>query len=176
MTTPSAPIATTTGPATAAGASPAGAAVAPRADSAAVSGLGSSQGKTTIADTVVAKVAGIATREVPGVHGFGGSAARAFGAISERIPGARASSTQGVSVEVGERQAAVDLTIVVEYGVAVVELARAIRRNVIGAVEQMIGLEVVEVNINVVDLHLPSADEDDDTTAPAPARSTTRVQ
>lgn len=138
--------------------------------------LETSQGKTTIADAVVSKVAGLAAREVPGVHGFGGGAARAFGAITERIPGGRASSSQGVSVEVGERQAAIDLTIVVEYGVAIAELARGIRRNVIGAVEQMTGLQVVEVNINVVDLHLPSDDSDDEQQDQAPARSANRVQ
>ena len=132
--------------------------------------LESAHGKTTIADAVVSKVAGLAAREVPGVYGFGGSAARAFGAITERIPGGRASTTQGVSVEVGERQAAVDLTIVVEYGVAIADLARAIRRNVIGAIEQMTGLEVVEVNINVVDLHLPDADDDTEPAQPAPNR------
>lgn len=138
--------------------------------------LESAQGKTTIADAVVAKVAGIAAREVPGVHGFGGGAARAFGAITERIPGGRASNTQGVSVEVGERQAAVDLTIVVEYGVAIADLARAIRRNVIGAIEQMTGLEVVEVNINVVDLNVASDDDQDQDQDQAPARPTNRVQ
>ncbi|GAA4821019.1 hypothetical protein GCM10023201_03220 [Actinomycetospora corticicola] len=126
------------------------------------SALDTPEGKTTISDSVVSKVAGIAAREIPGVYGFGGGAARAFGAISERISGGRSSSTQGVSVEVGERQAAIDLTVVVEYGVGIAELARAIRRNVIGAVEQMTGLDVVEVNINVVDLHLPSDDNDDD--------------
>jgi len=130
--------------------------------------LDTSQGKTTISDAVVSKVAGIAAREVPGVYGFGGGAARAFGAITERIPGGRASSTQGVSVEVGERQAAVDLTIVVEYGVSITQLARAIRRNVIGAIEQMTGLQVVEVNINVNDLHV--ADEGDDRTDAATPR------
>ena len=134
-------------------------------------GLDTSEGKTTIADAVVSKIAGLAAREVPGVYGFGGSAARAFGAITERIPGGRASSTQGVSVEVGERQAAIDLTIVVEHGVAIADLARAIRRNVIGAIEQMTGLEVVEVNINVTDLHLPSNDDDQDSQpAPTPNR------
>ncbi len=115
-------------------------------------------------------VAGLAAREIPGVHGFGGGASRAFSAITERIPGSRASTTQGVSVEVGEKQAAVDLTIVVEYGVAIADLARSIRRNVIGAIEQMTSLEVVEVNINVVDLHLPSDDSDDEDSAPAPNR------
>jgi uncharacterized alkaline shock family protein YloU len=117
-----------------------------------------SQGKITIADTVVSKIAGLATKQVTGVAGFGSGAARAMGAVRERIPGARASSSQGVAVEVGERQAAIDLTIVVEYGVAIVELARAIRRNVIGSIEQMTGLEVVEVNISVVDLQLPGED------------------
>lgn len=142
----------------------------PASTSSAGSELETPHGKTTIADAVVSKVAGLAAREVPGVYGFGGSAARAFGAITERIPGGRASTTQGVSVEVGERQAAVDLTIVVEYGVAIADLARAIRRNVIGAIEQMTGLEVVEVNINVVDLHLPDSDDGDDQPAPAPNR------
>lgn len=131
--------------------------------------LETSQGKTTIAETVVSKIAGLATRQVNGVAGFGSGAARAMGAVRERIPGARASSSQGVAVEVGERQAAVDLTIVVEYGVAIVELARAIRRNVIGSIEQMTGLEVVEVNISVVDLQLPGEDTGDEQ-ARQPAR------
>jgi uncharacterized alkaline shock family protein YloU len=122
------------------------------------SDLETSEGKTTIADTVVSKIAGLATRQVNGVAGFGSGAARAMSAVRERIPGAQASSSQGVTVEVGERQAAVDLTIVVEYGVAIVELARAIRRNVIASIEQMTGLEVVEVNISVVDLRLPGED------------------
>ena len=112
------------------------------------SDLETSQGNTTIADIVVSKIAG-----------FGSGAARVMGAVRERIPGARSSSSQGVAVEVGERQAAVDLTIVVDYGVAIVELARAIRRNVIGSIEQMTGLEVVEVNISVVDLQLPGEEE-----------------
>lgn len=122
------------------------------------SDLETSQGRTTIAEVVVSKIAGLATRQVDGVAGFGSGAARAMSAVRERIPGARASSSQGVVVEVGERQAAVDLVIVVEYGVAIVELARAIRRNVITSIEQMTGLDVVEVNISVVDLQLPSDD------------------
>lgn len=137
--------------------------------------LESTQGRTTIADGVVAKIAGLAAREVDGVHGFGTSAARAFGAITERIPGGRSSTTQGVSVEVGERQAAVDLTIVVDYGIAIADLARATRRNVITAVQQMTGLEVVEVNVNVVDLHLPGDDTDGDDD-PAATTAAARVR
>lgn len=129
--------------------------------------LASSQGRTTVADAVVQKIAGCATREVSGVHDFGGGASRTFGAITERIPGGRASSSRGVTVEVGEKQAAIDLDIVVEYGVPIGPLAQSIRRNVIGAVEQMSGLEVVEVNINVNDLHLPGEDRTDESSEPA---------
>ncbi|MGC7097695.1 Asp23/Gls24 family envelope stress response protein [Amycolatopsis lurida] len=122
------------------------------------SDLVTTEGITTIADTVVRKVAGLAASEISGVHALGGGASRAFNALRERIPGATASAGQGVSVEVGERQAAVDLQLEVEYGVAIAELSRAVRRNVITAVERMTGLQVVEVNITVADVHLPDED------------------
>ncbi|GAA4545598.1 Asp23/Gls24 family envelope stress response protein [Pseudonocardia xishanensis] len=126
------------------------------------------QGKTTIAASVVQKIAGIAAREISGVHSMGGGISRTFGAIRERIPGGGtgASNIAGVQVEVGEKQAAVDLDIVVEYGASIVDLARAVRRNVITAVERMTGLEVIEVNIAVNDIHLP---EEDDQPTPSPA-------
>ncbi|MCW2757018.1 MAG: stress protein Gls24 family, partial [Nocardioidaceae bacterium] len=91
-------------------------------------------GRTTIADTVVSKIAGIAAREVNGVHDLGGTTARTVGALRERIPGSTSNLSQGVSVEVGERQAAVDLDLVAEYGVALADLAGAVRSNVIGAI------------------------------------------
>ena len=123
------------------------------------SALQTSQGNTTIADGVVQKIAGLAAREVSGVYALGGGAARAFGALRERIPGATQTAGQGVSVEVGEKQAAVDLDIVTEYGAPIAEIARSVRRNVINAVEGMTGLQVTEVNIAVNDIHLPSDDE-----------------
>lgn len=132
-----------------------------REENSPVSRLVSNQGTTTIADTVVQKIAGLATREIPGVHDLGTGTARALGALRERIPGATASAGQGVAVEVGEKQAAVDLQIVVEYGVAITDLSRSIRRNVITSIEQMTGLEVVEVNINVSDVHIPSDDDNE---------------
>jgi len=125
------------------------------------SALVTEQGKTTIADTVVAKIAGIAAREVSGVHALGGGAARAVGSLRERIPGGRTNHSQGVSVEVGERQAAVDVQLVAEYGVAITDLAEGIRRNVISAVERMTGLEVTEVNIEVQDVFLQSEEQQD---------------
>lgn len=121
-----------------------------------------SSGRTSIASSVVQKVAGIAAREISGVYAMGGGVSRAFGAIRERVPGGSGtSSISGVTVEVGEKQTAIDLDIVVEYGAAIVDLARAVRRNVITGVERMTGLEVTEVNIAVNDIHLPSEDEPD---------------
>lgn len=116
------------------------------------------RGRTSIADTVVAKIAGIATREVDGVHDLGGATERVVGKVRDVLPGTTASTTQGITVEVGERQAAVDVSIVADYGVAIHRLAAAIRRNVISAIEQMTGLEVTEVNVTVHDI---SFDDDD---------------
>jgi uncharacterized alkaline shock family protein YloU len=127
------------------------------------SALVTQQGRTTIADTVVAKIAGIAAGEVSGVHALGGGAARAVGALRERIPGGtRVNHGQGVTVEVGERQAAIDIQLVAQYGVSIADLAASIRRNVIGSIEGMTGLEVSEVNIEVQDVHLPTEDDEQD--------------
>lgn len=124
--------------------------------------LESTQGRTTIADTVVSKIAGIATREVTGVYALGGGTARAVGAIRERIPGSSTNHSQGISVEVGEKEAAIDIQLVAEYGVSIADLAKGIRTNVINAVERMIGLSVVEVNIEVQDIHIEADESGDD--------------
>lgn len=126
-------------------------------------------GRTSVADVVVSKIAGMAAREVTGVHSLGGSTARAIGALRERIPGGRVNVQQGISVEVGDRQAAVDISIVAEYGVAIHELAEAIRRNIILSVEEMTGLQVTEVNVTVHDVHLPEDDEPEEDAEPAKA-------
>jgi hypothetical protein len=70
-----------------------------------------------------------ATREVDGVYSMGTGSARMIGAVRQRVPGTRTSETQGVAVEVGERQAAADLDLVVEYGVSIPDLAAAVRGN-----------------------------------------------
>lgn len=121
------------------------------------------RGRTTIADGVVEKIAGLAAREVVGVHamGSGSGLSRTFGAVRDRVPGgAKSAVSRGVKAEVGEVQTALDLEIVVEYGVSIRDVARAVRENVVSAVERMTGLEVVEVNIAVSDVKLP--DEDDE--------------
>ncbi|MBP8535108.1 Asp23/Gls24 family envelope stress response protein [Streptomyces sp. MK37H] len=114
-----------------------------------------SRGRTTIADTVAEKIAGMATREVPGIHNLGSGMARTIGGVRERMPGGQPSITRGVHVEVGEHQTAVDLDVVVDYGFPIVDVAADVRTNVIEAVERMTGLEVVEVNVAVDDIHLP---------------------
>jgi uncharacterized alkaline shock family protein YloU len=121
------------------------------------------QGQTTIADVVVTKVAGIAAREVGGVHALGGGVTRAFGAVTQRLPGTDP-MTQGVSVEVGETEAAVDLTVVIDYGESIPRVAAAVRENIIRRIEGICGLAVKEVNIAVTDLYFPGEDE------PQPAR------
>jgi uncharacterized alkaline shock family protein YloU len=121
-----------------------------------------SRGRTTIADGVVEKIAGLAARDVPGVYALGSGMARTFGAMRDRVPGGGSRQpARGVSAEVGDVQTALDLELVVEYGVAISELARSVRENVISAVERMAGLEVVEVNIAVSDVNLPD-DQDED--------------
>jgi uncharacterized alkaline shock family protein YloU len=130
--------------------------------------LATDDGQISVAESVVQKIAGKACREISGVHAMGTSGSRAFGAIRERIPGSSGPSfAQGVGVEVGEQEAAIDLDIVVEYGVGIAELGRSIQRNVKQAVERMTGLRVVEVNIAVDDVYLP---DDSDQQAAAPSR------
>jgi uncharacterized alkaline shock family protein YloU len=125
-------------------------------------GLQTSQGTTSIADIVVSKIAGIAAKDVSGVYSLGSGSSRAMSAVRERIPGGRVNHAQGISVEVGEKQAAVDIDMVAEYGVAISDLASGVRRNVIASIERMTGLEVTEVNISVADIHLSEDEQDDD--------------
>lgn len=125
------------------------------------SALTTERGTTTIADSVVSKIAGIAARDVTGVHAVGNGAARALGSIRERIPGGSTNYSQGVRVDVGQSEAAIDVEIVAEYGAAIADVAEAVRTNVSGSIERMTGLKVIEVNIDVNDVWLPEDDQDD---------------
>jgi uncharacterized alkaline shock family protein YloU len=115
-------------------------------------------GKTVINDGVVAKVAGIAAREVAGVFALGGGAARALGAIRGAMNSTDLS--QGISVEVGETQVAIDVTIVVEYPAPLQQVADGVRASIISAVETLVGMQVTEVNVNIVDVHIASDDDE----------------
>lgn len=110
-------------------------------------------GKTTIDDEVVAKIAGIAAREVPGVHALGGGTARAIGTLRNALN--QADYGQGVHVEVGERQVAADLIIVAEYPAALQEIASDVKNAVHKAITQLVGMEVTEVNVRIDDVNIP---------------------
>lgn len=120
-----------------------------------VTTLISDKGKTIISDSVVAKIAGLAAREVEGVHslvahGVGQAVVGLARAISRQ-----ANRDSGILVEVGEREAAVDIRLSADYGVNIPAVAAAVRNNVINRVESMTGLIVKEVNVAVVDLYFP---------------------
>jgi uncharacterized alkaline shock family protein YloU len=117
--------------------------------------LQTERGSTSISDSVVAKIAGIASQEVEGVRmGSGGSQA-VSGLIGSITGGSSGSQTQGVSVEVGQEEAAIDLTLTAEYGKSIPQLAEAVRRNVANRVESLVGLRVTEVNITVSNIFFP---------------------
>jgi len=115
-----------------------------------------SLGSIRIADEVVSIIAGLAATEVEGIAGMSGGIA---GGIAEML--GRKNFAKGVKVEVGEKEAAVDLYIIVKYGVRIPDVALAAQENVKQAIENMTGLSVVEVNIHVQGVGFP--DEEDKT-------------
>ena len=117
--------------------------------------LQTDHGTTTIEENVVAKIAGMAARQVPGVYDMGNAVRRAFSAVTDRIPTGQTNVTGGISVHKGDTQAAIDVTVVVEYGYSILDVSNTIRENLIQQIEGTTGLEVVEVNIDVTDVHLP---------------------
>ena len=116
------------------------------------------EGRTVISETAVAKVVGIAARNVAGVHALGSGTSRSIGAIREVVGGA--DPTQGVRVEVGESQVAVDLILLAEYGYPLQTLANSVRAAVYTAVEELVGRDVIEVNIEITDVFIPPADSE----------------
>jgi uncharacterized alkaline shock family protein YloU len=117
--------------------------------------LSTQNGKTSIEPVVVAKIAARAAREVNGVHelvgsGFGGTVA----GFAEQVTGAAAPTT-GVNVNVANNQATISVTMTVDYGVSIPQVADAVRNNIINRVQSMTGLSVQAVNIGVTDLYVP---------------------
>src|SRR3712207_6523014 len=122
--------------------------------------LQTERGNTSIADSVVSKIAGLAAQEVDGIR-MGSGASQAVGGLLGSITGGSGGSqTQGVSVEVGQEEAAVDLTLTAEYGKSVPQLAEAVRRNVVNRVENLVGLRVTEVNITVSNVFFPQQEQE----------------
>lgn len=119
--------------------------------------LQSDRGTTTISSAVVSQIAGIAAQEIEKVQ-MGGGATAAVGGFLQSVTGGASSGgnySRGVSVEVGQEETAIDLTMAVEYGHSVPQLTEAARRNVINRVENLTGLRVTEVNITVTDVQIP---------------------
>jgi uncharacterized alkaline shock family protein YloU len=117
--------------------------------------LKSERGRTSISDPVVSQIAGIAAQEVEKVQMAGGTTAAVGGFLQSVTGSSSGNYARGVTVEVGEEEAAVDLTMAVEYGYSVPQLTEAVRRNVINRVENLTGLSVTEVNITVNDVQVP---------------------
>ena len=116
-----------------------------------------SLGSIRIADEVVSIIAGLAATEVEGIAGMSGGIA---GGIAEML--GRKNFAKGVKVEVGEKEAAVDLYIIVKYGVRIPDVALAAQENVKQAIETMTGLSVVEVNIHVQGVGFPDEENKPD--------------
>ena len=105
-----------------------------------------------IAETAVAKVAGIAARSVPGVYSLGSVPSRALGAIRDAV--GSSDHAAGVRAEVGETQVAVDISLVASYGTPLHSLADQVRASVYRAVEELVGLQVIEVNVEITDVYV----------------------
>jgi uncharacterized alkaline shock family protein YloU len=129
-----------------------------------VAQLQTDHGSTSIDDSVVAKIAAIAAREVDGVATLGGSLSGALGNVVGRIRGSD-HRTAGVGVEVGSRQAAVDINCQMEYPASIHEVADSVRQNVIDRIQSMTGLDVVEVNIAVNNLVFPGGEDEGEGTS-----------
>ncbi|MGW4967402.1 Asp23/Gls24 family envelope stress response protein [Nonomuraea sp. NPDC004186] len=132
------------------------------------------KGRIKVADEVVEKVAALAALEVTGVADLGGDLARAFESVRDRIGIGSRRANQGVSAQIQDRTVAVSVTIVVEYGHVVMEVASEVKTNVARSVSHMLGMRVAEVNVTVDDVRLPGEprrplhDTSDGDTHPSP--------
>ena len=114
----------------------------------------SALGTIRIADEVVSIIAGLAATEIEGIAGMSGGL---VGGIAEML--GRKNFSKGVKVEVGEREAAIDLYIIVKYGTRIPDVALAAQENIKRAIENMTGLSVVEVNVHVQGVNFPEEEE-----------------
>ncbi|MBR2179258.1 MAG: Asp23/Gls24 family envelope stress response protein [Selenomonadaceae bacterium] len=114
----------------------------------------SALGTIRIADEVVSIIAGLAATEIEGIAGMSGGL---VGGIAEML--GRKNFSKGVKVEVGEREAAIDLYIIVKYGTRIPDVALAAQENIKQAIETMTGLSVVEVNVHVQGVNFPEEEE-----------------
>jgi uncharacterized alkaline shock family protein YloU len=114
------------------------------------------KGRIEVADEVVEKVAGLACMEVEGVADLGGDIERALESVRERIGIGNKRGDQGIKAKINGREVSIDVTIMIEYGHVVMEVARNVKNNVASQTSRMLGLKVVEVNVTVDDVKLPT--------------------
>jgi uncharacterized alkaline shock family protein YloU len=116
----------------------------------------SERGVTTISDTVVSSLAGMAAQEVDGVH-MGGGASRAAGGVLGSITGSE-SRTSGITVEVGRTETAIDLKMGIEYNKNILQTVEEVRRRITERVESMTGLRIKELNATITDITFPETE------------------
>lgn len=116
----------------------------------------SQTGVIRISDDVVATIAGLAATETPGITAMSGGISEG---LARRLSGKNVQ--KGVSVEVGQVEAAIDLRVIVSYGSRIHEVCRTLQHNVKDAVENMTGLTVVEVNVKVEGVAFQEEDAED---------------
>lgn len=116
-------------------------------------GLMGERGTTTFADRVVSEIAGISAQGVEGVH-MGGGASRAGGGVLGSVTGSQGTS-RGISVEVGQTETALDLTMALDYGRDILETVEEVRRRITESISTMTGLKVTELNVTVNDIVFP---------------------
>src|ERR687889_1448139 len=114
-------------------------------------------GATKISDTVVSSIAGMAAKEVEGVH-MGGGASRTASGVLGSLTGSE-SKTSGISVEVGRTETAIDLKMGIEYNKNILETVEEVRRRITDRVESLTGLRIKELNATITDITFPEKEE-----------------
>lgn len=122
------------------------------------------KGQIKIGDEVVEKIAALAALEVEGIADLGGDVERVIESVRERIGVGQRRGDQGVKAKIQDNEVTLDVTVVVEYGAIVMDVAKTVKSNVARVVSRMLGMRVTSVNVTVDDVHLVGT-----TPAPDPA-------
>jgi uncharacterized alkaline shock family protein YloU len=120
------------------------------------------KGRIKVEDEVVEKIAALAALEVEGIAGLGGDIERVMESVRSRIGVGQRRGDQGVKAKIQDNEVSLDVTVVVEYGSIVMEVAKAVKSNVARVTSRMLGMRVTSVNITVDDVHIPGEDDRQD--------------
>ncbi|MCW2905098.1 MAG: hypothetical protein JWO67_7363 [Streptosporangiaceae bacterium] len=117
------------------------------------------KGRIKVQDEVVEKIAALAALEVRGIASLGGDTERAIESVRNRIGVGQRRGDQGVTAKIQDNEISLDVTVVVEYGSIVMEVAKAVKSNVARVTSRMLGMRVTSVNITVDDVHIPGEND-----------------